>query len=253
MMQKRLDELVEKLKKAHGTGLQSVVLYGSAASGDFQEKHSDLNVICVLAEIGTKQLLDSEAVFRWWRDLGHPAPLLLTAEEIRTSADCFALEFSDILEARKILAGSNPFEGLEISDRDYRARVEYELRTKLLRLRQKAAGIMEDRPLLLRLMTDSVATFCVLFRHAMALMGEPRKFSKRDVVEQARLKLGIDAQPFLTLLDLREDKIKPRGLEATPLLASYLKEVQAVIAAVDQLGRLPPLGETPQVEGDQTQ
>jgi predicted nucleotidyltransferase len=232
MMQKRLDELVEKLKKAHGPGLQSVVLYGSAASGDFQEKHSDLNVICVLAEIGTRQLRDSEAVFRWWRDLGYPAPLLLTAEEIRTSADCFALEFSDILEAHRILAGTNPFVGVEIGDRDYRAR---------------------DRPLLLRLMTDSVATFCVLLRHALALMGEPRKFSKRDVVEQARLKLGIDAQPFLTLLDLREDKIKPRGLEATPLLASYLKEVQAVIAAVDQLGRRPRLDETPQVEGDPAQ
>ncbi|MCX6590022.1 MAG: nucleotidyltransferase domain-containing protein [Acidobacteria bacterium] len=251
MMQKRLDELVEKLKKAHGAELESIVLYGSAASGDFQEKHSDLNVICVLSQIGTKQLRSSEPIFRWWRDLGHPAPLLLTAEEIRTSADCFALEFSDILEAHRILAGSNPFAGLEIGDRDYRARVEHELRTKLLRLRQKAAGMMEDRPLLLRLMTDSVATFCVLFRHALALMGEPRKFAKRDVVEQARLKLGIDAQPFNTLLDLREDKLSARGLEATPLLASYLKEVQTVITAVDQLGRLPLTSEA-QMEGDQS-
>ena len=249
-MQKRLDELVEKLKKAHGGELQSVVLYGSAASGDFQEKHSDLNVICVLGQIGTKQLRDSEPVFRWWRDLGHPAPLLLTPEEIRTSADCFALEFSDILEAHRLLAGTNPFVGIEISDRDYRARVEYELRTKLLRLRQKAAGMMEDRPLLLRLMADSVATFCVLFRHAMVLLGEPRKFSKREVVEQARLKLGLDAQPFNTLLDLREDKLKPRGLEATPLLASYLEQVQKVIAAVDQVGQLPLRPDETPAEGD---
>ena len=47
----KLDQLVEKLSKALGDELVSVVLYGSAASGDHDEKFSDYNVLCVLREV----------------------------------------------------------------------------------------------------------------------------------------------------------------------------------------------------------
>ncbi len=47
-MQKDLDQLVSRLIKAHGSDLVSVVLYGSAASGDRQADFSDINILCVL-------------------------------------------------------------------------------------------------------------------------------------------------------------------------------------------------------------
>src|ERR1700689_398398 len=96
-----LDQLVEKLQKAHGADLVSVVLYGSAASGDHNEKFSDYNVLCVLKQITPMQLGASEAIFRWWREAGNPAPLLLTEDEVRTSTDCFAIEFHDIKESHR--------------------------------------------------------------------------------------------------------------------------------------------------------
>jgi hypothetical protein len=117
----------------------------------------------------------------------------------------------------------------------YRARVEYELRAKLLRLRQKAAGVLSEKDVLLRLMADSISTFCVLFRHALLLAGEEAKFDKRTVVASARDKFGIEEGPFLTLLDLREDKAKARDLQPAPLFREYLKQIQAMVDAVDQL------------------
>src|SRR5690349_15843489 len=102
----------------------------------------------------------------------NPAPLLLSIEEIRNSADSFPIEFHDISERRQVLYGEDVLAGLVIDDAWYRAQVEHELRAKMLRLRQKAGGLLSDSELLLRLMTDSVSTFCVLFRHALRLAGE---------------------------------------------------------------------------------
>ena len=80
-MQSALDQIVERLKVALGDRLISVVLYGSAATGDQQKGYSDLNVLCVLGEITPRDLVHTAPVFRWWREQGNPAPLLLTRRE----------------------------------------------------------------------------------------------------------------------------------------------------------------------------
>ncbi len=88
-MQQKLAGLVERLKTAFGDQLVSAILYGSAAAGDYHEHASDLNVLCVLSQITPHELVQSEPVFRWWRQDGNPSPLLLTEEEVDSSSDSF--------------------------------------------------------------------------------------------------------------------------------------------------------------------
>ena len=236
-MERVLTQLVDRLKKAYGDRLKSVVLYGSGASGDHHGEYSDLNVVCVLADVTPRELGESTAIVRWWREKGNPSPLLLTEEEVRDSTDCFPIEFNDIRERHRVLYGDDFTVGLEIDTRFYRAQVEHDLRAKLLRLRQKAAGILGDKSLLRSLLAESVSTFCVLFRHALLLHGAEAQFRKREVIGQASERFGIDAAPFVKLLDLRENKIKPGDLEPGPLLAEYMKQIQTVIDAVDRLAK----------------
>lgn len=234
-MERVLNQLLERLQKTYQDRLVSVVLYGSAAVGDHHGRFSDLNILCVLRQVTPRELAESAPVFRWWRELDNPSPLLLSAEEVRTSTDCFPIEFHDIRERHRILHGEDLFADLEIDNSFYRAQVEYELRSKLLRLRQKAAGALGDKDLLRRLLADSLSTFCVLFRHALVLSGVPARFEKRQVIAQAAEKYGLDPAPFLALLDLREQKIKPRDLDPGPLFEKYLKQIQVVVDAVDRL------------------
>jgi predicted nucleotidyltransferase len=231
----QLDPLVEKLRKALGPDLISVVLYGSAASGDHNEKFSDFNVLCVLSRITPAQLGATETIFRWWRELGNPAPLLLTEHEVRTSTDCFAIEFHDIKDHHRILYGADVVSSLEIDRCFYRSQVEHDLRAKLLRLRTKASGILSDKGVLLRLLADSISTFCVLFRHALILHGVDGPGRRREIIAGAQERFGIDPAPFNTLLDQRERKVKPREMEPEALLAAYMNEIGKVIDAVDAL------------------
>ncbi|HLK62280.1 MAG TPA: hypothetical protein VKU19_02485 [Bryobacteraceae bacterium] len=230
-----LNQLVDRLQKAYGEGLVSVVLYGSGAADDHQPRFSDLNVLCVLNQVTRRELALGEEIFGWWRERGNPSPLLMTEAEIADSTDCFPMEFQDIRRYRRILFGKDVAADLAVDGRFYRAQVEHELRAKLLRLRQKAASMMTDPDLLRRLLADSISTFCVLFRHALALHGRDVQPRRRDIIQAARDHFAIDASPFERLLDLREERIKPRDTEPVALLPAYLQGITLVIDAVDRL------------------
>jgi len=233
-MEKVLNQLVERLQKAYGERLVSVVLYGSAAADDRQARFSDFNVLSVLSEITPRELDCAGEIFGWWREHGSASPLLLTEDEMAASTGSFAIEFNDIKRRHRILYGRDVVTPLVLHNGFYRAQVEHDLRAKLLRLRQKACGMMSDADLLRRLLLDSVSTFCVLFRHALVLHGVDAPDTKRAAIEGARQHFGIDPLPFERLLDVREERVKPREVEPVPLLASYLQGIAAVIAALDR-------------------
>ncbi|MCL4402763.1 MAG: hypothetical protein M1436_08900 [Acidobacteria bacterium] len=232
-----LRKLTENLRAAYGERLISIVLYGSGAAGDRHAAYSDLNILCVLDRITPAEMRASGEVFRWWRKHGNPSPLLLTEQELRSSTDAFAIEFHDIRASRRVLWGQDFFADLEVDDSFYRARVEHELRAKLLRLRQKAAGMMADEAPLRRLLVDSVSVFCVLFRHALLLQGVDPGTRKRDILARAEAAFGIDAAPVTKLLDIREGLVKPRDLHPAAVLPAYLAAISTVIEAVDHLGK----------------
>jgi hypothetical protein len=236
-MDKLVQQLVEKLQKAFDDRLVSVVLYGSAAGADHHAQFSDYNILCVLSRITPHELADGEPILRWWREQGSPSPLLLTEQEVETSTDCFAIEFNDIKRQHQLLFGKDVISGLVVDHTFYRAQVEHDLRAKLLRLRQKAAGMLSDTDLMRRLLLDSVSTFCVLFRQALILHGVEGPSVKRDVISGASQRFGFDALPFHKLLDIREQKLKARDIEPVALLDSYLQAISVVIAAVDQLDK----------------
>ena len=234
-MSSALDQIVERLKAALGDHLVSVILYGSAASGDEQKGYSDLNVLCVLAEITPRDLGCLSPVFRWWRGLGNPAPLLLTRQEFQTSTDCFAIEFHDIRSRHRILYGEDLVQSLQVEDSFYRAQVEHELRAKLLRIRHKAVGVMEDRQLLCRLLADSLSTFAVLFRHALILHGVETPAVKRDIIAKAADFFQLSAAPFDRVFALREGQAAGSDVDLQKLLADYMTQISTVIEAVDRL------------------
>lgn len=231
------NELVQKLQKAHGKRLVSVVLYGSGAVPGAKDHLSDFNILCVLADITPEDLQAAEPVFRWWREMHNPSPLLFGVEELRTSTDCFPIEFHDIKDRHTILFGEDLVASLDIDDRYYRAMVEHELRAKMLRLRQKAGGLLSESDLLLRLMADSVSTFCVLFRHALRLGGEQPIYDKHEVIAAASKRFGVDETPFRTLLDVRKNKMKAKEVNPRALFPEYLRQIQVVVSAVDQLNQ----------------
>jgi predicted nucleotidyltransferase len=236
-LEQELSELTRRLTAAFGNRLVSAILYGSAAMGDWNERSSDLNVLCVLNRLSPEELAQSEPIFRWWRQKGNPAPLLLTDEEVRTSTDCFPMEFHDMQEHRRVLCGRDVIENLSIDRSFYRAQVEHELRAKQIRLRQKATELLREPEKLSNLLADSLSTFCVLWRHALILSGHEPQWKKEEVLMALEKVIGRPLAGANAILAIRAIGKPAVDASGSGLLAKYLDETDALVRFVDGLDR----------------
>jgi hypothetical protein len=235
--EQKLAELVERLKKAFGDRLVSVVLYGSGSTDDWNQDRSDLNVLCVVSRISSDELRSAQPILQWWQQNGNPPPLLLTADEVRTSTDCFPMEFHDMQQHRRILQGADVIANLAVDDKFYRAELEHELRAKQLRLRQRAAEVLSDPEPLLRLMTESLSTFCVLGRHALVLGGKAPPWNKHDVIKALRDALASPFDAFGEILTIRSSGRRGGGADTVQLLDRYLGDIELLVRFVDTLAQ----------------
>ncbi|MGH9432598.1 MAG: nucleotidyltransferase domain-containing protein [Terriglobia bacterium] len=227
-------ELVERLKSSAGSNLSSVVLYGSAAAGEFHPRHSDLNILCLLARLEAADLARLSPPTRWWTKKGHPAALLFTLEELRHSADVFAIELLDIQASHRLLFGADPFPSLTVPLTLHRHQVERELRQNLIRLRESYVSAAGDAKWILKLMTGSVSTFATLFRHALIALGEKPAGSRMEATNQLASLLGFDPGAFLTILSVREGKLRGREIGIESVFANYLQAATKVAEEIDR-------------------
>ena len=234
-MEKLLNELAERLKGAYGEELISVVLYGSAASGEFHKKFSDLNILCVLKRIGIGELEQGQETVRWWQKQHQPPPLMLSREEVENAHDAFPIEFLDIQQNHRILHGEDIVAQIEVHTQQHRRQVEHELRSGLLRLRERYLGLQREKKEVARLMLDSLPTFSTLFRHALILAGVQAPMKKREIFQKAAEHFSISINPFETLLKTREGVHKLADGEIKPVFESYLGQITRMAEAVDKL------------------
>ena len=233
-METKLSGLVGRLKSAAGENLKAVVLYGSAVTGEFIEQHSDLNVLCVVGHAGVRDLERLHPVAESWMREGNPAPRIFTLEELQRSADVFAIELLDMKNHHRMLLGEDFLERLDVPLGLHRLQVERELRTSWLRLRQAILTAPHKKNIQLRIMLDSVAPFCALFRHALMALGEPPPGSKREAVQAIAKAAGADPSGFQSILDFREGKRKEKDIDIEPTLQTYLEFVEVVTNEVDR-------------------
>jgi predicted nucleotidyltransferase len=233
--EKLISDFVSRLRTAAGTNLRSVILYGSAAAGDYVPDYSDVNLLLVLGDTSFASIQALAPTVTWWTKQKHRVPLLMSEEELRRSADVFSVEFLDMKQSYRVLWGEDELKGLVIPMQFHRVQVEYELREKTILLRQRLLMVAGDAAAKWELLLRSVPAFATLARHALLALGETGAASKREAVEKLAARVGFDASAFLQLLDIRERKADRKTFEVDELFARYLKAVERITAAVDEM------------------
>ncbi len=230
-----VDEFVEKMRAATGENLISIVLYGSAAEGEFHPEYSDLNTLCVLRDASFASLSKIAGVVEWWRGKKQHPPLVLTETDLRTSADVFSIEFVDMKQRHRVLYGEDVLRNLEIPMHLHRSQVEYELREKLFLLRQHFVVAGSNEKQLWDVMLNSLCSFTTLLRHALIEMGEHARKHSREAVQELSVRLNFDSSVFVHLIDVRAQKVERKQFRTTEIVTQYLSAIEQVIAAVDTM------------------
>ncbi|MGH9684750.1 MAG: nucleotidyltransferase domain-containing protein [Candidatus Acidiferrales bacterium] len=233
-MEAKLTEFVERLKAAARENLQAVVLYGSAVTGEFQSKYSDLNILCVLDRADSAELEKLHDAIKWWVKEGRSAPLVWTFAEIDCSADVFAIELLDMKLRHRMLFGRDFLEDLDLPLDHHRLLVKHELSVGRQHLRQSILSAPAKKKSRLDIMLGSVSSFCVLFRHALPAIGQPMPGTQREAVDAVAALTGADPSSFHAALNVREGKQKEGDIDVEVALHNYLILVDVFSSEFDR-------------------
>ena len=233
--EKKIDDFVSRLRAAAGANLESVILFGSAVTGDFHPEFSNLNLFCVIRDSSFAALQALAPAVKWWDAQQQPPPLFMTRDEINRSTDVFTIELLDMQKHHRVVFGEDVLQNLPIPVNLHRLQVEYELREKLALLRQHLLLASGKDSRLWELLLRSVSSFATLFRHALIVLGHAAPLGKREVVQALSKQIGFDASGILQVLDVKEGKSERKQFEVADVFARYLAALEQVTAAVDKM------------------
>lgn len=227
--------IVDDYRHLFGNDLISIIVYGSAASGDYIPGKSDINFMVILSEKGIDSLDCSFKMVEKWKKRSVATPLFLTEDYVRTSLDTFPIEYLNFQNGYELVYGKDILKDITFDLHFLRLQCEREVKGKLLLLRQAFLETSGKGKYLIQLIGQSILSFIAIFRGLLYLKGEKPPLLKRDVIHQTCESFNIDGTLFEKLLDIKEKRTKPSGTEVSQIFQAYLKEVQKLWKIVDSL------------------
>jgi hypothetical protein len=128
-----------------------------------------------------------------WVRSGQPAPIILTEREWRDATDAFPIEYEDMREANRLLAGRDPWQGISVQREHVRRQLEHELMGKLVQARRAYAALSGEPKRLAAVLVESAGGFFAMLRAAVRLTGATPPATTDKLVELAGRTLGFDA------------------------------------------------------------
>lgn len=229
------EQLTEKLKTLCADNLQSVILYGSAAAGDYAAKGSDYNLLILMNDLHPSVLNRVVKPVSVWERAGNPPPLLFTCKRLAEAADVFPIELLDMRDARNVLFGDDVIQGLEISTANLRLQVERELRSALIQLRRSYLSVSGSPRRLAALLTGSLSGVLAVFRAALRLYESPVPSEKFQALEKLNAHVPVAVDCFRQINGMKTGTLKIKNLDTAKLFEEYLNSIETVVDAVDQL------------------
>jgi hypothetical protein len=233
MAKMTLDELVSQLRAAFGSELRAVALYGSAAAGEHNPKTSDQNILVIVDALGPEKLAAVSATVGAWTEAGNSAPLLLTSDEWRSSADIFAMEYADIIQRHRMLHGALP-DGVRVDNQFLRLQLEHEAMGALLQLRRGTLAAGNDGKAIVELLAHSSSAMMVLFRAVVRLRGDSPSADNAELCQSVAGTTGMDAAPFVLVVKHKRGEASIKPAEASAVASGCLAGLQAVVRYLDK-------------------
>src|SRR5688500_3660822 len=215
------------LQAIFGIRLRSFVVYDTVTNDD------RTSTLAVVDGLSADDLYACVERVSGWDDAGLDTPLFVAAHEFGRSLDAFPFEFGAILADHVVIAGTDPFAGLQVDRAHLRHATEVQARSQLLHLRE---GFLETRgrgDLLAELLLRSAAPLTALLRSVARLEGGAAQESPAMLVER---KLGVPEGSLARIVGLTRRAELPSD-EARRLFPGYLEAVQKLTAYVDAWGQ----------------
>jgi predicted nucleotidyltransferase len=229
--------IVDDYKGLFGEDLVSIILYGSAASGEYVAGKSDINFMIVLSDQGIDSLDRTFDLIANWKKRNVATPLFVTETYVRTSLDVFPIEYLNFQNTYELVYGKDILKDLSFHREFLRMQCEREVKGKLLILREAFLESQGKGKYLQQLIAQSLGAFVAIFNGLLHLKGKELPGHKRDVIRNVCQTFQMDTGLFENLLDVKEKRVTLSQLEINRLFRAYLKEIQKLWKIIDTVDK----------------
>ena len=227
---------LEKMVELQGDNLITAAVYGSAASGDFSPKSSDLNLLLICRRVDLETLKKCLKLVARGRKKQITAPLFLTREHLDTSADVFPMEFLEFKENHLLVYGEDLLSGLRVDLKNLRYQCEEQIKGKLIRIRQAYLEVGLRGKGIEALLKESLSGLLPVFKNILRLKGLKPPVRKEEILNQLEREFGLRKDILLEIWKDKQNDEKIGGEKAETYLGRYLGEIEKLARAVDRLG-----------------
>ena len=209
-----------------------------------------MNLLFVATDLSSPKLAALAAAVEKVRAQKSPwrfAPLLLEEEQVLRAADVFPNDFLDLVRRRVLLAGEDLLAAAEVDEAHMRYQCEYELRARLVGLRQAYlfhAGAPDKSREILKGAAQGASA---LHRHLLALAGQEPVEDRAGLARAVGAAYGVDPAALLAPYEARQDKVAVA--DAPARLGAYLDTLTALARAVDAYATRCPSSKYARVGG----
>ena len=135
MHENLINECKEKLKD----NLVSIIKYGTEGEPN--------NILIVTKQLTFSDLNELKPIILSFSKKSKVVPVLFTEDGLKDSNDVFPLEILDMTYPHELLHGIDVLEKVDLDKKHVRTQIEFELRSKLIHLRENYVGIKNPKDL----------------------------------------------------------------------------------------------------------
>ncbi|MFA5116773.1 MAG: nucleotidyltransferase domain-containing protein [Candidatus Omnitrophota bacterium] len=229
-----LQDFTDNLRGIFKDELVSVILYGSAARGEFTGRESNLNVLIVLKDAGLANLKKCTGLVNRFKFRALD-PFFLSRKYISDSLDVFPIEFLDMKENYAVLYGEDILKDIQVDTKNLRFQCEQELKAKLVSLRQAYLRQSRNGAALKYLMFRYATSLLHILKNMLRVKGKTAPFLRQDILDQAAQELKIKTSALSRILSAKNKEIALGRGDLGPLFVEFTEELEKISDIVDQL------------------
>jgi len=215
------ENLINECKKELKDNLISIIKFGT------EGEHN--NTLIVTKELKFEDLDKLKPIILDFSKKSKVVPVLFTESGLKDSNDVFPLEILDMIYPHEVLYGHDVLEKVELDKKHVRRQIEFELRSKLIHLRENYIGI--KRPGDLKLLLKSAVPTLMPLLYGLLFMKDIKPpsdlYSLFSDVEKG---YDVDMEIFRKI---REDTIRKEDL--TTFVNELIILLEKLISIVDKI------------------
>jgi len=211
------EEIINEFKENLKENLKAAIKFGTEGQPNnllFVVDNLDFNVLEQIKELVIKHSNKTDIV-----------PLFFTKEELVDGSDVFPLEFLDIKQPHRLLFGEDVIDKIKFSKKNVRRQVEFELRSKLIHLRENYIWIKKNKDLN-KLLQSAVPSLMPLFYGLLFLKDIKAPTELNALFELVAKNYNIDVS---ILRKVRDKNIKDNELK------KYVEELMVFLSELGEI------------------